>query len=71
MALIETLAGLGMRRAGTWDNELTREMFPICLCHGVAWGALRTQHLGGFVGGGRPLLVEGLRSHPSTRRLAG
>ena len=76
MALIGALAGLGMRRAGTWDNELTREMFRILLfvtVFGLIVGSVaHGAHLGGFVGGGLTLLlVEGLRSRRAYQALSG
>ena len=61
MALIGALAGLGYLRAGTWRNEMTREMVRVLafvtifglLLGSVAHGA----HIGGFVGGCLILLL--------------
>ncbi len=76
MALIGALAGLGMSRAGTWDNELTREMIKILLfvtIFGLIVGSVaHGAHLGGFVGGGLTLLlVQGLRRRRAQAVLQG
>ena len=76
MALIGALAGLGMSRAGTWDNELTREMIKILLfvtIFGLIVGSVaHGAHLGGFIGGGLTLLlVEGLRRRRAQSILRG
>ena len=76
MALIGALAGLGMSRAGTWDNELTREMIKILLfvtVFGLIVGSVaHGAHLGGFIGGGLTLLlVEGLRRRRAQAVLRG
>ncbi len=72
MALIGALAGLGIIRERTWDNELTREMVKVLLfvtVFGLIVGSVaHGAHIGGFVGGGLTLmLVQGLRE----RRLFG
>ena len=76
MALIGALAGLGMSRAGTWDNELTREMIKILLfvtVFGLIVGSVaHGAHVGGFIGGGLTLLlIQGLRRRRAQAALRG